>query len=540
MGGRSMSDKELNPLYNFSLYLIKKDKRNISEIIRAESCSYNTPIVHSGKEIGHLYVKSTKTKLPKWTSLFDGYIDFSQIGKVASSSAVWLIPSESNYFAITFGQGRYLIDPECCEERFGLIATLNSIGENSIKSIDIRSFDAISRHSREQASYEVGAQDFGMDVERDLLRAVVGTPLDSILGNRLTGMDALKTTVRTQLCDIPALLEIYYKKFVDTSYKKNFPWIDHLMEINDADICHRLDKLMVKMVNEKEFNRCWLAAPDIINWDQVNGFRYFSKRSPLYHDINFTDFMKLLSDDTIIDIDFLKVKNITCLDEEDKILFKWSVYKCIYCEIDDQDESYLLSGGKWYRVTKDFVKEINNTYNNIPRYDKILPEYNHCSEAEYNKYVVSLDPNSFALMDSKIINHGGANNKIEFCDIYAKSGSLIHVKRYGASSVLSHLFSQGVVSGELFQIDAKFREKVNDYLPDSHKLNDLKTPPSRGQYNIVYAIISDSPGNALELPFFSRLNIRYAIRRLEGYGYNVALAKINVNQRLKLTRRFKN
>jgi uncharacterized protein (TIGR04141 family) len=534
-----MNDKELDPLRNFSIYLIKKDRKTIDEIVRPQSYSYDTLITHDGEKIGHLFVKQIVTKLPRWAAFFDGYIDNSQIGKVASSSAVLLVHSESRHFAFCFGQGRYLLDPDCLEERFGLLVALNSIGENSIKSIDKRSFDAISRHSREQASYEVGAQDFGLDIERDLLRAVTGSPSNPRLGNRLAGMDALNTTVRTKIYDIPRLLELYYEKFQDTSYKINFPWVEHLMEIKNRETCEYLDNLMVDIITKKEFTRCWLAAPDIIEWDQVDGFRYFSKKAPLHHDINFTDFIKSLSADTIIDLNILKNKYIYCIGEDDRNLFKWSVYKCIYCEIDDQNDSYLLSGGKWYRVTHDFVKEINDSYNNIPRYDNQLPEYNHHAEGEYNKHVASIDPESFALMDGKIIIHGGANNKIEFCDLYSKSGSLIHVKRYGASSVLSHLFSQGVVSGELFQTDAKFREKVNNYLPDTFKLDDITSPPSRGQYKIVYAIISDAPGDSLELPFFSRLNIRYAVRRLEGYGYKVLLAKINVNHELKITKRFK-
>jgi len=534
-----MSNKELDPLRSLSIYLIKKDRKNIDEIVRPKSYGYDAPITHDGEKIGHLFVKHTVTKLPRWAALFDGYIDKSQIGKVASSSAVLLIPCEPQYFAITFGQGRYLLCPDCWEERFGLLAALNSIGENSIKSIDKRSFDAISKHSREQASYEVGAQDFGLDIERDLLRAVTGSPIDPRLGNRLAGMDALKTIVRVKIFNIPQLLELYYKKYQDTAYKTYFPWVEHLMEIKDRETCNRLDNLMVEIINKKDFTRCWLAAPDIMEWDQVDGFRYFSKVAPLHHDINFSDFIKSLPDDTVIDPDILRNKYIICIGEDDLILFKWSIYKCIYCEIDDQDDSYLLSGGKWYRVTRNFVKEINDAYNNIPRYNGQLPEYNHRSESDYNRDVVSVDPDSFALMDGKIILHGGANNKIEFCDLYLKPGSLIHVKRYGASSVLSHLFSQGVVSGELFQTDAKFREGVNNYLPDTHKLADVINPPSRGQYTVVYAIISDSPGDALELPFFSRLNIRYAVRRLEGYGYNVALAKISVNHELKITKRLK-
>ena len=95
-------------------------------------------------------------------------------------------------------------------------------------------------------------------------------------------------------------------------------------------------------------------------------------------------------------------------------------------------------------------------------------------------------------MDRKMINHGGAHSKIEFCDLITKDKKLIHVKHYGGSSVLSHLFSQGLVSGELFLGDSKFREKVNAKLPDGFKITDTKVRPISSHYEIIFGIISSS------------------------------------------------
>ena len=101
------------------------------------------------------------------------------------------------------------------------------------------------------------------------------------------------------------------------------------------------------------------------------------------------------------------------------------------------------------------------------------------------------------------------------------------IKRYGSSAVLSHLFSQGLVSGELFQTDAEFRRQVNGKLPRSHRMADLERRPRNGEFRIVFAVVSDTQGD-LTLPLFSRLNIKHAARRLEGYGYAVSKMKIPV------------
>ena len=139
-------------------------------------------------------------------------------------------------------------------------------------------------------------------------------------------------------------------------------------------------------------------------------------------------------------------------------------------------------------------------------------------------------------MDKKNIMYGGGQNRIEFCDLYAQGGDMIHVKRYGGSSVLSHLFAQGTMSGELFRTQSDFRGLVNARLPDSHKIPDHTASPDRDEYRVVFAIVSDQRTGELTIPFFSRLNLRSAATRLVAYGYRVAIKKIPVNQARAITK----
>lgn len=52
-------------------------------------------------------------------------------------------------------------------------------------------------------------------------------------------------------------------------------------------------------------------------------------------------------------------------------------------------------------------------------------------------------------------------SSIEVCDILTKDKELIHVKKNGSSSNLSHLFNQAAVSGETL-LDSKFRKEANN------------------------------------------------------------------------------
>jgi uncharacterized protein (TIGR04141 family) len=191
-------------------------------------------------------------------------------------------------------------------------------------------------------------------------------------------------------------------------------------------------------------------------------------------------------------------------------------------------KTYLLNGGKWYIVAGDFVATVNEAYKLIPDYDLRLPDFDDPSEGKYNERVVAETAGQFALMDSKGIRHGGGQSQIEFCDLFSANGDIIHVKRYGSSSVFSHLFAQGKVSGELFQMDEDFRKKVSEELPDGFKIAQSEQRPATDQYRVVYAIISDAPGD-LEIPFFSRLNMKNSTRSLVSMGYRVAKSKIEVN-----------
>jgi len=130
-------------------------------------------------------------------------------------------------------------------------------------------------------------------------------------------------------------------------------------------------------------------------------------------------------------------------------------------------------------------------------------------------------------MDRKLVSYGGAHSTIEFCDLLTDTKQLVHIKRYGGSSHLSHLFNQGVVSGELFVSDSKFRKSVNEKLPAAYKLANADETPDPREWEVVFAVISKS-NNPLDIPFFSKVALRNAQRRLQSYGYKVRKKKIQI------------
>lgn len=347
---------------SLTIYL-SKDNRRPGSLIKGRDGIEQKMIPVGGGVRGRLLIKPPDGKPPSWASFFSEHVDPNEFGEVSSCSAVLLVPVETRWAAVTFGQGRHLLWPDAFEDRFGLRVALNCIDETKIRSMDKQTFDAIARHTLEQASYEANAGEFGFDIERDMLRAVTGTPRNSDLGKRLTGMDALSAQVQVELRGLFDLLESYHHKFFDTSYQDSFPWVDQISEVSDPALESTLNEAVIKTIREQQFDRCWLAVPDIIDWSLVSGFRYSqANKSPELYDIHLKTYLASLKHPEELSLPRLKSSRVYCMNENDQILRSWSVFNCLYCELDYGGHSYVLNAGKWYALEKNFVKVVNDSF----------------------------------------------------------------------------------------------------------------------------------------------------------------------------------
>src|SRR5206468_3991989 len=100
------------------------------------------------------------------------------------------------------------------------------------------------------------------------------------------------------------------------------------------------------------------------------------------------------------------------------------------------------------------------------------------------------------------------------------------------SSPISHLWSQGVVAGELFVSDVSFRKKLRDEIRKRERKYGkagfvslvpearIPRPADRGD-TIVYGILRRrlKASQKLDLPFFSKISLRPAAQRLRMLGY---------------------
>ncbi len=381
-------------------------------------------------------------------------------------------------------------------------------------------------------------------MDRDLLYAVAGVPRDMRLGRRLAGKDALCASVKVAFTDLPGYLGLLFDTYASKAYKsdKRFAWVDNIYEIREKTKKRELDACLVEKLRKGQTAKAWLALPEIINWQRANNFSY-ANPTPNFtvEDIH----LKTLLDSygtriESIDVIALKRTKVICFDHNSEELHRWSVYRCLYAEIEVDGDIFLLTNAHWYKLNREVVTEIGRWFDELVIDDTLMPPMIAGEwEDDYNKRLGI--GGGYRLFHGKSV-YLPANHGIEFCDLarFCEDGcDLIHVKRYGRSNKLSHLFYQGLNSAKLFRTSPEFRKALSRSVEkDPDLFVRLLQEPPRGKYRVVYAIASSSTSK-FDLPLFSKLSLRQALRELEGLGFRTSVAKIAVPKEERTVKRIK-
>jgi len=474
-----------------------------------------------------LYVKKTFESPPGWAKLFTGIAQPTLAVRAKTASALMVIETANGKFAISFGYGRSLLNTDAWEQEFGLKVVLNNIDANGVKQIQLSAFDALLQSKQAQAVRKARIDEFGLDVEQDVIRSLVGVPTDASLGRQFGGRDSLRISTQTSLQNIPAMLDRVLADSAKEDYLKTFSWIGRMKEVRDKNLRVSLDEQMLEQLKAHNLERLWIAPPSYQDWNAGHSFVIYGLDEP-QDDLRLTQILTEWASNGKLDeltTDGLKTRRVVVSDDSEQEVANWPFYRTIYCELDRGSDTYLLNNGLWYRINQDYLKEVNADIDAFPQSALQLPDYNDPSEEDYNRRV-SESSSDFALMDQRFIELKTRGlTKVELCDLFSSDRKFIHVKRYSGSSELSHLFAQGIVPAGLFLNDREFRKEVNARLQSSHQLQNPMDDIDPRQYEIVYAIVSKS-NNDLRLPFFSKVMLRHARRILEGFRYNVSLCKI--------------
>lgn len=527
-----------------TVYLVKEGKDLSQTIPDYETLNHQT--FQAGDQAYELYSKETFPRTPKWANFLPDDVDKDLLGKASSPGAILLTTVAGRQYALTFGSGRFFLDEDAREEDFGLKIVLNSV--EKVWSIDKDSFDAINAKTRTQASKDSSIGEFGIDVEKDLLKAVTGIPTDKSLGVRISGIDGFHACPPIDIYELPTFLEkIQTLSQLDTYKNGEFAFINQIKPISEKGLIEKLDGFVVEKLSTLPVadTGVEMILPTIVDFSELVYFRYEHRpRNPV--NLRLLDVQSFLEAAARlkwpITIETLRSKIVYATHADDSASVLGKVYKCLLAEIDHDGQQYILSGGKWYAIEKGYMAKVNEFYADSPRYPGHLPVFGkgitktEYHEGDYNADVASNDTDIHCF-DKEFIRPE-RNQKFEFCDLYGyKDGfeDLIHVKIGKSSAALSHMFAQGLISAEAFKEFPECRKQLNEKLltPRGLTLLDPDAEIDQKKYRIVYAIIRKK---GQPLPFFSKVNLRQAFRSLRNWSYYPYLAEIDIDETWALTK----
>jgi uncharacterized protein (TIGR04141 family) len=493
---------------------------------------YRVPALNPGGD--SLFVKASVPVPPKWLRYVSEHIGDEQLPTIlgSSSSGVLLVHAADRVLALSFGYGRFLLKPDALVQDFGLKVVLNKVDPALIKSVDARTFDELTVHTRRGVSRDSSFAAFELDVSRDLLRGITGRSSTDDLEGALTGAAALTMNTPVQVPQLPALAETLVKAYRSTGYRTHFEWVDHMRAERDPAILRRLETRLLRALESRELTDMHLAIPEAVDWQEIDGVRFSFKRTDhtrtpdpkisLYRDLR--DGEEL----TIKRLKADKIEAVSAVNDGD-LRGHWRVYDCIVFETEYDGHVYVLSGGDWFRISKSYRDRVEAFVRTLPGLDIGLPTANSGDdEAKYN--AIAAAAIGGLTVDAKLIALGGPD-RVELCDILTKDGLFIHVKKRGRSSTLSHLFAQGITSTELLLNDEAFRRDAAELIASLDPSFAKAIPTAAGardEIKVAYVILSrgQRPDKPFGLPFFSLVSLQAAARRLQNAGVEVRVQEV--------------
>lgn len=491
---------------------------------------------------GAIFVKDSKGKRPDWSKNLDA-LHGSQISDLntLSASAVLFVKISKRTVAFVFGYGRYLLDDAAMRSDFGIKTALNTLNNKTLRSVDLYSLEQDPMLKRTQALRASNINAFGIDVSRDILKAVTGEPSSGIPWHTIHGSGAqysFTAQIRnlTELKNIASDLSAHYDK---QTYKTDFEWVDNIQRVRNDALTAALDGLLVAALNSSATPPIELTLPHIVDWDLIAGFSFTNAKTKTKPMLSASDYFSV-NPAMGHTLERLKSNRIFLFDVHGNES-SYSVYNCIYFECTYHGKVYVLFSKDWFTIDQKFMARIDKAIGTVPVSTLTFPQVKTEflagtgkkvgsspvlkveAEGDYNARVSA--NLGYHLLDKKLVKPRTGASPIELCDLLTNNLELIHAKhRKGGSAGLSHMFAQGRIAAELLLSDQEFRKDAKTKLPHGVKSLIDASRCDPGKHEVVFLVLGDSPADVKQkLPFFSKVNLWLTYQSLSQRNFKVSI-----------------
>jgi uncharacterized protein (TIGR04141 family) len=518
----------MTDLSSASIYLLKSTVKADAAAFKNDLAALRKHDVAAGETIGTLYVQVGDQTQPEWVEALATVTTPTLDEATHSLGAVLIVAAGGRRFAVTFGSGRHLLDPDAYVRDFGLLCVLNGVDPEQLRGAEARTFDDYALHTLKQLSRLSDLASLELNTEKELVVAMSGRLEDSSLGIKVDGRDAVRLTAEIGLAELHGKCTRLFELSEQTDYKDRFPFRDRIKRVTDRTKIGELSRQAYSRIGQQKFAEFDLFPPQVVS-DEIVIFAAKSKGSqrtkfaePEAQHLKYAIRGPQQPDDVER---LLKGRYLGGLDAGGKVVEEWTFRECLHWEFTSGGVTYVLDASSWYEIDSTWISDVEAFVEGLSSSGIEWPAAEtEQDEEKYNE--IAAATLEYALMDQRFVKLKG-QTKVEACDLFASSSHFIHVKkRKGGSGPLSHLFAQALVSAESFVMVPEFRallaERLEESMAGYGQYSPAEVDPRK--YGVVLALITTpgTKGNLLKkLPFFSKVTLRLAVTRLESMGFKV-------------------
>ncbi|NIJ04247.1 DUF6119 family protein [Frigoribacterium faeni] len=515
-----------------SIYALKSGM-TVEGALRSDH-DYQETTEHSSSIPGlRVFIKPATQDAPWWKD----YLSLDAKLLQGSNSAAAFVPSGKRLMVLTFGSGQFLLRDEAYEHDFGTRVVLNAVDPRKLKSTETLDPDS-SQRRRTQIPYDGDLALLSFAGDASVLKSLTGKarPKYNDLVRSVTGSSSLRITTPAQPEDVAKLLSRLHKLYKSDAYLKTFPGVAKIRPVTDPQTISALDMKLAEAIFDVTAPVV-LTVPDILDYRDETFVQFAGQgRSDVHDDVYVKHYREYLEshqvDKDSLTVDGLKHDYLVLLDGDMKQRQRWSIYRSLVFEVsDNEDYTYHFSDGSWFKVAADLLVSLRE-YIDPFFIDANLPEHKWSSEGAYNEKVSGLTKS--VCLDKTNVSPKG-QSAIEPCDILRVTGDVpefIHVKIGTSSANLSHLFNQAANSAELLRTTPEAREKLHKLVEkksDTSTAAKVSAAVKEDRFSIAIAIVSHkrTPEKKSDnLPIFSRISLRRALRALEAMRVDVGVQMV--------------
>lgn len=480
-------------------------------------------------------------------------------------SGLLLIKIQDQILAAAFGvRGGVLLDKDKFLSDFGIKTAMNMCGNRELRQTKSSTHAITTAHIDRQLSKPSDAFSFGLE-ETELLQ-YISAQLKDDKKVTLQGKDNLTIKIIGDNKLTWELLIEYANKFIteytSDRYKTLFPNYPNFQDVTNEK-AKELDLLLLNKIKEEDHSCMHLAIPEFIEDDKYSfSYSNFKKKENVI--CSHIDVDDLKQNQKVINFNklttnHLKNKHVYAYSHgEDRILEyrKWKLYDCFVAEVKSENDYFVLSGGVWRKVDDEFYIAVNNFIENVLPIEDIDSKYHDIDISDHIKKqnredIFNIEYDNLndhcVLFDKAKLRIGQGKRNNEFCDLLELNKkdkmSIIHVKKYGSSNSINHLFSQARFYCEFFLSDEVFLSEIREHINQSGNVNkeafisyvkEDQAEVNGKDYDVKLWVLYDSSKNApekAELPLMAKYELKLTYERLRNaHKYNsITLSMIPVH-----------